>query len=119
MYDRLCEKCGHIALDLWEPINIEIPPRCQESTQLAHAQKLVCAGKMERVMLPNTRAIIGDEIDVTIKHGLCNPDGSPKRYRSRAELHRAEQRAGMTNYVVHHGNEREGSDKSKHTTRWT
>lgn len=33
-------------------------------------------------------AVIGDEIDVTIEHGPCNPDGSPRRYRSRSELNR-------------------------------
>lgn len=36
-------------------------------------------------------ALAGDEIDVLIKHGagLINPDGTPKRYRSRTELQRA------------------------------
>lgn len=31
-------------------------------------------------------AVHGDEIDVTIAHGVCNPDGTPRRYRSRREL---------------------------------
>ena len=35
-------------------------------------------------------AVIGDEIDRTLEHGLCYPDGTPRRYRSRQELQRAE-----------------------------
>jgi hypothetical protein len=63
-----------------------------------------------------TGGVIGDEIDVTIKHGLCHPDGTPRRFRSRAELRREEQRTGWSNHVEHIGTQ--GSDKSKHTTRW-
>lgn len=72
---------------------------------------------LERVMLPGkSNAVVGDEIDVEIRNGLCNPDGSPRRFRSRTELRQAERAAGMTNYVVHRGT-KEG-DRSKHTSRW-
>lgn len=61
-------------------------------------------------------SVIGDEIDVTIKHGLCHPDGTPQRFRSRLALKREEKKRGMENYVVHQP--RPGTDKSPHTTRW-
>ena len=77
-----------------------------------------CQEKARRVLLPSTHGgVIGDEIDISIKNGLCNADGTPRRFRSRAELRRAEQAAGLTNVVEHRGSR--GSDKSPHTTRWT
>ena len=33
--------------------------------------------------------VIGDECDVYIKHGICNSDGTPKRYRSKSEIRQA------------------------------
>lgn len=63
-----------------------------------------------------TNARVGDEIDVWIKHGLCNEDGSPKHFTSREELNKEAIEKGWTNYVVHQPPP--GSDKSKHTVRW-
>lgn len=60
--------------------------------------------------------VIGDECDVLMRNGLCHADGSPKRYTSKEAIRRDEQKAGLTNYVVHRGTR--GSDKSPHTTRW-
>ena len=73
-----------------------------------------CLCFMVRVI--GTHTAQGDEIDIEIKHNLCNPDGTPRRFRSREELKRAEQASGMVNYVVHMPTP--GSDKSKHTTSW-
>lgn len=67
-------------------------------------------------MLTRTSGAHGDEIDVFIKHGLCHPDGTPRRFRSKSELKRVEAQSGMTNYVRHIGTK--GGDRSKHTTRW-
>lgn len=39
-------------------------------------------------------AVIGDEIDRTIEHGLCYKDGTPRRFTSRQELKRAEAQSG-------------------------
>lgn len=36
----------------------------------------------------------GDECDVIIKHGVCNPDGTPKRYRSKSAIREAAYQAG-------------------------
>ncbi len=106
MYDRRCAKCGIVHEDCWEPIKAE-DPGCSS-----------CGGTMERVFLPTGRGqVIGDECDVMMKHAICNPDGTPKRFTSKAEIKRAAERAGYTNAVTHIG--AKGSDKSKHTTRWT
>jgi hypothetical protein len=43
-----------------------------------------------------TAAVIGDECDVTIRHGLCFADGTPRRFRSKAEFRKAAKEAGWT-----------------------
>lgn len=104
-YDRKCGQCGLITIDCYEPVN-HPDPSCE------------CGGVVTRVWLPGkANAVIGDEIDVEIKHGLCNPDGTPRRFRSRKELRRAAIKQGYTNRVEHLGTM--SGDKSKHTTRWT
>ncbi len=42
--------------------------------------------------------IITDEIPggIEIKHGICNPDGTPKRYYSKTEIRRAANERGYT-----------------------
>lgn len=62
--------------------------------------------------------VIGDDIPggLEIKHGLCNEDGSPRRYYSKSEIAREAKARGFTNLVEHKGGK--GSDKSAHTTRW-
>ena len=48
---------------------------------------------------------------IDIRHGLCNPDGSPRRYYSKTEIAKEAARRGYTNHVEH-------IDGSKHTSRW-
>ncbi len=76
-----------------------------------------CGGALEEFYGQNRKGpcIIGDEIDVTITNGVCHPDGTPRRFRSRSELRLAEKMAGVVPYVRHIGEP--GSDKSKFTTR--
>lgn len=105
MYDRACNHCGHQALDCYEPIAADTP-KCSQCE----------LGRMERVWLARASGVIGDEIDITVENGMCNPDGSPRRFTSRTELRREEVRRGWTNHVVHQGTK--GGDKSPHTSRW-
>jgi hypothetical protein len=78
----------------------------------------LCSEISTRVFVPgHANSVIGDEIDITIKHGLCHPDGTPRRFRSRAELERAKKKAGWESYVRHVPPE--GTDKSKFTSKWT
>lgn len=46
-----------------------------------------------------SHGVVGDEIDVTIRHGMCWPDGRPRRWRSRKDLAEAAAKAGMVNMV--------------------
>jgi hypothetical protein len=57
-----------------------------------------CGGAQQRLEpLGEQKAptVIGDEIDVTIPHGLCYDDGTPRRFRSRSELKAAERAKGL------------------------
>jgi hypothetical protein len=103
MYDRTCQSCGRQQIDLYEPINAAVPT-------------CACGGRLERVWLNHASSIIGDECDVTIKHGLCWPDGTPRRFTSRAEMRREAEKRGLVNHVEHIPSP--GSDRSKHTVRW-
>lgn len=99
MYDRRCAQ-GHLQLDCYEPMEAPVVP-CA-----------TCGTSTERVHLPGAApAVIGDEIDVEIKHGLCHEDGTPRRFRSRQDLHRATEAKGLMPYVRHH-------DGSRFTRRW-
>lgn len=104
-YDLKCSECNRLIIDKFETVN-ESRPNCGE-----------CPGILERAWLPgNSASVIGDEIDVTIKHGLCNPDGSPCRYRSRSVMNRVAKDRKLVNQVRHKGSE--GSDKSSFTSKW-
>ncbi len=60
--------------------------------------------------------VIGDECDITVEHGLCNEDGSPRRYRSKSDMRAAAKALGWTPAVQHVPPP--GTDKSAHTSRW-
>lgn len=62
-----------------------------------------CGGTMFEVSHPSDNkapAVHGDEIDIWIRHGdgIINPDGTPKRYRSKTELKRVAYEAGYSVY---------------------
>lgn len=56
-------------------------------------------------------AVHGDECDITIEHGPCNPDGSPRRYRSKSELRAVEKATGWRPYE--RGDERVGAERQR------
>jgi hypothetical protein len=62
--------------------------------------------------------VIPDDIPggVEIAHGICNADGTPRKYYSKSEMAREAKRRELTNFVQHVGER--GSDKSPHTSRW-
>lgn len=61
--------------------------------------------------------VVGDECDVLVRNGLCNSDGSPRRYTSKIEMRKEAERRGLVQHVEHLGTK--GGDRSKHTVRWT
>lgn len=60
-----------------------------------------------------TGVVVGDDIPggVLIEHGLCNEDGSPRRYYTKSEMKAEADRRGLRNVVRH-------IDGSPHTSRW-
>ena len=107
LYDRRCNKCGTELRDVWEAVNY-LAFDCREAE---------CAGQMERVWLcSKAPGVISDECDVWVRHGICNPDGTPRHYRFKSEMRAEAKRRGMENHVQHLGSK--GGDKSPHTSRW-
>lgn len=115
MYDYACSTCGRVATDVLEPVSA--PPRVCGWDIVDGAPKR-CEGVMDRVLMPTGRGtVIGDECDVTVRHGLCHSDGTPQRFTSKAAMRRQAEQRGLTNHVEHKPASR-GSDKSPHTSRW-
>lgn len=106
MYDLTC-KNGHEQYNLFLKVG-ERPacPECQEPTETLWSGK--------------ANAVIGDDIPggVWIRHGLCNEDGSPRKYYSHTEINQEAKKRGLVNRVEHTVDPRGGSDKAKYTTRW-
>ena len=92
----LCGKCGHT-------VQIGDYPFCRGSVT-DH--------------LGGCYGVIGDDIPggLEIRHGLCNEDGTPRKYYSKTEINREAKRRGLSNNVEHVTGP--GTDKSPHTTRW-
>jgi hypothetical protein len=103
MYDLKCDGCERVDIDVLEPVSA--PRRTCE-----------CGGTLWRTWATKPPAAIGDECDVTIEHGLCHENGTPRRFTSKSEIARAAKAAGLMNYVRHVGER--GSDKSPMTSRW-
>lgn len=105
-YDLTCPN-GHQQLNRFLRVG-ERPP-CPE-----------CGGATETLWLPTSApGVIPDDIPggMWVAHGICNDDGTPKKYYSKSEMAKAAKEKGWVNYVRHVGDR--GSDKNKHTTRWT
>lgn len=109
MIDVRCDGCGEERVD-----------------QYADAEKLgghECGGTWQKVTLSMPIAgraapVHGDDIPggILMHHGVCNADGTPRRYYSKSEIVREAKRRGLHNHVEHIPDR--GSDKSKNTTRW-
>lgn len=95
--DLSCPVCGYQVIDTF----IELPNNT-----------VFCAGgyspeqpghpstRMARLFLPgNAPNVVGDDIPggVEIKHGICNADGTPKKYYSHSEIRRAAAEKGLVN----------------------
>jgi hypothetical protein len=96
---------------------------CYEPISAPDFECAVCGGTLKRIWLPvdqggKSNGVIPDGIPggYYVKNGICNPDGSPRRYDSKSEMERAAKKAGMVNYVTHQGEK--GTDKSRNTSRW-
>lgn len=104
MYDRHCESCGFQKLDCLESV-VTADPACPG-----------CGARFVRAWLSKPSAVISDECDVVVTNGICNPDGSPRRYRFKSEMRAEAARRGLVNHVEHLGTK--SGDRSPHTSRW-
>lgn len=84
----------------------------------------VCGGALEQIKTTAGQGKAGpvrpDEIPggLEIKHGLCNEDGTPRKYYSHSEIAAEARRRGYINYVTHETDNVQGTDKNKFTVRW-
>lgn len=79
-----------------------------------------CHGPTIRLFLPTSLPmVLGDSIPggIEIKHGLCNPDGSPKKYYSHSEIHKAAKAKHLVNRPERGVADRKAWDKLSQSTR--
>lgn len=102
-YDLTCPN-NHQQIDVFLKLGERPPcPTCNEPT--------------ETLWLPQSSPqVIGDECDLWIRHGICNLDGTPRHYTSKAEMAKVAKERDLVNWVEHAPTR--GSDRSPHTTRW-
>lgn len=51
--------------------------------------------ELDLILIRQAHGVIGDEIDIMVRHGLCNDDGTPRRFRSMTDLRRAAAEKGL------------------------
>ena len=84
VFDRQCSN-GHTKLDCIEPSVVTVDPVC------------ACGEPMKRVWMQRANAVKDDSIPggVWIEHGLCNPDGTARRYDSYSDIRREAAARGL------------------------
>lgn len=105
LIDSICS-AGHVNVDVWR-VDGECPP-CRE-----------CGGETVRCWQQSPSAVIGDDIPggIMIRHGLCNADGTPRRYNTKSEIRREAAARGLLISPTHAPPP--GSDgNSKSSSRW-
>lgn len=84
-YDLICPN-EHETIDHVKRMSDPFPacPQCGEQTQILWASSAAAA-------------VVGDDIPggIEIRHGICNPDGTPKRYYSKSDIKRALNEKGL------------------------
>lgn len=103
-YYDLTDKNGHDQIDVF--LKVGERPLCP-----------IC-GEPTETLWTTSAHVIGDDIPggIEIRNGLCNPDGSPRRYYSHTEINAEAKKRGLVNAVRHATTP--SSDRAKDTTRW-
>lgn len=72
----------------------------------------------EKGVVNQANGVIGDDIPggLEIRHGLCNEDGSPKKYYTKSAIVKEAKRRSLQNIVEHVT--APGTDKNPYTQRW-
>lgn len=85
--DVTCQECKRQVIDAFVVIpNYPICPTCNI--------------QMSRLYLPSSvPTVVGDDIPggIVIKHGVCEADGTPKKYYSHSEIRKAAKERGLVN----------------------
>lgn len=85
--DVECTTCGHQIIDVYCMVPDYPPcPLCQSPTS--------------RLYLPSSvPTIVGDDIPggVVIQHGVCNEDGTPKKFYSHSDIRKEAEARGLIN----------------------
>ena len=105
LVDVICSSCHEEVIDFYAVLGAL--GRCE------------CGGDYIRMWKAGSTAkVIGDDIPggVEVRNGICNEDGSPRRYYSKTEMKREAEARGLVNHVEHIPDK--GSDKNAHTQRW-
>lgn len=82
----ICEHCGEDATKLGLVI---------------HGSELWCrpCHDLTKLGINTAHGVVGDEIDIWVKHGLCHDDGSPRHFRSRKDMNAVAKSKNMVNMV--------------------
>lgn len=92
-YDRRCNACSK-TVEVYERMSEDAPLACSDNE---------CGGKSYRII--SAHAVTADDIPggIMIEHGICNPDGSPKRYDSKSAIYKAAKAKGLHVGAFMHG----------------
>lgn len=85
-YDLTCDN-NHEQFDLYLKIGERPPcPTC---------------GLPTYTLWRSSSGVIGDDIPggVWVRHGICNPDGSPRKYYSKSEMKKEGDKRGLSNHT--------------------
>lgn len=106
LIDVICRGCQTIHEDKW--VRDGILPNCH-----------LCGGETERIHV-KPPSVIGDDIPggYWAKNGICNPDGTPKRYDTKSSMRDAATALGYVNCVEHVVDPEGGTDKNPHTQKF-
>lgn len=98
LIDIICSTCDYRDYDVW--LEAGHYPSCPN-----------CHTTMNRLWT-STASAIGDDIPggIMIEHGLCYPDGSPRRYDSKKQIYKDAKAKGLHVGAFMHG--------SPHGRRW-
>lgn len=112
MIDAKCPACGHITVDLL------LRDKNDQGDYLYPA--CACGATLERVLIGSSAHVHGDDIPggYWVKNGICNADGTPRKYYSKSEMRLTARQQGKINRVEHIGSPGSDKNRGRHTQRF-
>ena len=101
-YDRICKACAWLAIDVFEPVNVDQAIACP-----------ACGATTERAWITKAATVFPDACDFTVTNGTK----VPIRFRSRLEHKRWLKEQGFA--IDDHHRPLQGTDKSPYTSNWS